>query len=168
MEFSLKTDALADAKREFKITRRMLERVPDEHWDWKPHEKSWTLGQLAAHIANLLTWPTMTLQTEELDISQPFPKREIPANNEALLANFDANVEEFKEELAGADDAHLAHSWPLKMGDRVLTNESRCGSIRQWGISHMVHHRGQLSVYLRLLDVPVPPSYGPTADERGM
>ena len=157
--------ATGDLERELATTRRMLERLPDEHFAWKPHEKSMSLGALGAHLANLLWWQTIILQQDELDFAAPQPPRTVPENREALLRVFDEKAAVLREALAQTDEADLARTWTLKQGDHVIISQPKAAILRSFGISHMVHHRGQLSVYLRLLDVPVPPSYGPTADE---
>ena len=158
--------ATGDLEQELATTRRMLERVPDEHFAWKPHEKSMSLGALAAHIANVLTWQDLTLKRDEFDFAVSPPPRDRPENREALLRQFDENAAVLRETLAQTEAAVLAEPWSLKHGDHVIFTQSKAAVLRSFGISHMVHHRGQLSVYLRLLDIPVPPSYGPTADER--
>ena len=160
--------ATGDLEHELVTTRRMLERAPEEHFAWKPHEKSMSLGALAGHIANLLWWQTMMLQQDEFDMAAPQPPRTAPESRAALLQEFDEKAAVLREALAQTDEAALAQPWTLRSGDHVIFTQPRVAVLRGFGISHMVHHRGQLSVYLRLLDVPVPPSYGPTADERGM
>lgn len=157
--------ATGDLERELATTRRMLERVPDEHFAWKPHEKSMSLGTLAAHLANLLWWQTATLEQDEFDMAAPQPPRTVPESREALLREFDEKAAVLREALAQTDEAALARPWTLRRGDHIIFTQPKAAILRSFGISHMVHHRGQLSVYLRLLDVPVPPSYGPTADE---
>ena len=160
--------ATGDLERELATTRRMLERIPDEHLAWKPHEKSMTLGALAAHLTNLLWWQTITLEQDGLDFAAPQPPRTVPESREALLRAFAEKAAVLREALAQTYEAALARPWTLKHGDRVIITQPKAVILRTFGISHMVHHRGQLSVYLRLLDVPVPPSYGPTADEGGL
>ncbi len=160
--------ATGDLEHELATTRRMLERVPDEHFAWKPHEKSMSLGALAGHIANLLWWQTTTLEQDEFDMAAPRPPQTVPESREAVLQEFDERAAVLREALAQTDEAALARPWTLRSGDHVVFTQPKAAIMRGFGISHMVHHRGQLSVYLRLLDVPVPPSYGPTADEQGL
>ncbi len=160
--------ATGDLEHEIATTRRMLERVPEEHLAWKPHEKSMSLGALASHIANLLWWQTLMLEHDEFDMAAPQPTVTAPESRAALLQEFDEKVAVLREALAQTDEAALARPWTLRRGDHVIFIQPKIAVLRGFGISHMVHHRGQLSVYLRLLDVPVPPSYGPTADEQGM
>lgn len=165
---SLMQVATGDLEQELATTRRMLERLPEEHLSWKPHEKSMSLGVLAAHLANLLFWQTMVLQDDAFDMAEPQPPRDAPVSRDALLREFDEKAAVLREALAQTDEVVLARPWSLKRGDHVLFTQPKAAILRTFGISHMVHHRGQLSVYLRLLDVPVPPSYGPTADEEGL
>ena len=147
---------------EMATTRRLLERVPTEKGTWKPHQKSFPLGHLAQLLARMPGWITQALHNTRLDLSSFVPYTYEPT--EVLLAQFDGNVREAREALAAAKDEDLAVTWSLTQGDRVLLSMSRRDIVRQT-INHVVHHRGQLSVYLRLLDVPLPPIYGPTADE---
>lgn len=158
--------AFADVGLEFAATRRVLERVPDEHLGWRPHDKSWTLGELATHIAGLPRFPTTTLREDELDLAAlPPPEKALPSR-EAILETWDRHAATFREALADATDEHLAAPWTLRAGPRELSTDPRGLVVRRWGLSHIAHHRGQLTVYLRLLDVPVPSVYGPTADEQ--
>jgi uncharacterized damage-inducible protein DinB len=148
-------------------TRRALERVPDAKWGWKPHEKSGTAGWLATHVSHLPGWATATIQMDELDIKPGFKLPEV--NNSAeLLANFDKNVKEARAALAGASDEHLMQPWSLKMQGKVVFTMPRVAVLRNMVFNHIVHHRGQLTVYLRLNDLPVPALYGPSADEGKM
>jgi uncharacterized damage-inducible protein DinB len=165
---TLKQDALGDLEHELATTRRVLERLPEEHFSWKPHEKSMSLGRLASHVVNLVHWQTMTLQSEELDLGgTPPPTSDGPASRAALLSTFDANVAELNEALAQAGEPDLRHVWTLRMGEKVLLRMPRLAVLRTMCLSHMINHRGQLCVYLRLLGVPVPAIYGPSADEPG-
>lgn len=163
---SASLDALrTDFRHELATTRRVLERVPDEHLGWKPHAKSMSLGALATHLVNLVQWQVMTLEEDAFDLagvppSDPYPSRD------ALLDAFDRRTARLREALEGADENTLAQTWTLRRGEAVLFERPRAAVLRGvGGLRHIVHHRGQLSVYLRLLDVPVPPIYGPTADE---
>jgi len=149
---------------ELAVTRRVLERVPNGKGEWKPHAKSFPLGHLAQLVARLPGWATMTMRQTELDLSAgggyTFE------TTETLLAEFDRNAAEGKAAIAEATNEDFQVSWSLKMGDRVLLTQPRYSVVRASVINHLVHHRAQLGVYLRLLDVPVPSMYGPTADER--
>ena len=153
---------LPEYDQEMATTRRLLERVPSDKGPWKPHPKSFALGHLTQLVATMPGWITNIVQETALDLSKApgysFEK------TETLLDVFDKNVREAREAIAGARDADLAVTWSLKMGDRVLFGMPRGAVVRQT-INHLVHHRGQLTVYLRLLDVPIPSIYGPTADE---
>jgi uncharacterized damage-inducible protein DinB len=148
---------------EMATTRRLLERVPGERAQWKPHPKSFALGHLAQLVSWMPGWIANTLRQTELDLlGAPGYTFE---TTETLLKGFDANVRDAKEALATVDEADFAVLWALKRGDRVLFQAPRSAVVRSH-ISHLSHHRGQLTVYLRLLDVPIPSIYGPTADER--
>ncbi len=151
--------------REIATTRRMLARVPEDHFDWKPHPKSMTLGVLATHISELLLWQTFTLEKDEYDIAGPRPPRVVPGTTEELLRTYDGYLEKLRASFARTSPADLDLPWTLRNGDSLIFTEPKALVVRTHGIGHMAHHRGQLSVYLRLLNVPVPPSYGPTADE---
>ena len=143
-------------------TRRVLERVPSDKGEWKPHPKSFALGHLAQLVSGMPGWLTNIVTQTELDLAKAggysFQK------TETLLEVFDKNVREARAALAAARDSDLDVRWSLKMGDRVLATDPR-GAVVRNTISHLVHHRAQLGVYLRLLDLPVPSAYGPTADE---
>jgi len=150
---------------EAKTTRRLLEVVPEERFDWQPHEKSMTLGRLAGHIAEMPKWAHLTVRQDVLDFEdggdyQPFN----PATSEELLAGHDEAVEVFHRSLAGVDDQRMLATWTMRKGEEVLAEMPRVAAVRGFILSHIVHHRGQLSVYLRLLDVALPQTYGPTAD----
>ncbi|HYD53012.1 MAG TPA: DinB family protein [Gemmatimonadaceae bacterium] len=153
---------LPEFDQEMATTRRVIERVPSDRGAWKPHEKSFPLGHLTQLVATMPGWITMTIQQRELDLARGGKYTLEPT--EKLLAAFDGHVRDARAAIAGASDEDLAADWSLKMGDRVLFTLPRAAVVRQ-NISHLVHHRGQLTVYLRLLDVPIPSIYGPTADE---
>lgn len=143
-------------------TRRMLERIPEGSLSWKPHERSRTLGALAAHIADIPGLFLASLREDELDHDAYASRTATLAD---LLATFDANVERAREALAGLDDERLLAPWRYRYGARVVFELPRLVVVRTSGFNHLVHHRGQLSVYLRLLGAPLPSVYGPTADE---
>ena len=161
---SQKQIALADLEQEIATTRRALERVPDEHLDWKPHEKSMSLGALATHLAGIAFYGVATMQGDELDFAGR-PPTPVAASRDELLIGFDENITTFRALLDTADDEAINRPWSLRNGEHVVFTLPRVAVLRRLVINHMVHHRGQLSVYLRLLDVPVPSMYGPTADE---
>jgi len=166
---SLRNLALGDLDHELGRTRRTLERVPDEHLGWQPHEKSWPLGTLAAHIANLPRWSGRILERDEFDlatIAPPDPSQR-PGSRDDLLRGFDAAVADLRAGLDAADDHALSARWTLRQGERVVMTIPRAAAIRTICISHMIHHRGQLTVYLRQVGAAVPALYGPSADETG-
>ncbi|TYP74488.1 DinB family protein [Paenibacillus methanolicus] len=158
---------IGDAKQELAATRRILERLPEEHLAWKPHEKSMALGGLATHLVNLLNWQIAIVQYPEFDLSTVPNRREALASREDVLAEFDANVVRLEQLIADCDETKLGEEWTLRSGDHIILRQPRATALRTFGFSHMVHHRAQLGVYLRLLDIPVPGVYGPTADEEG-
>ena len=163
------TDALLpEFDHEMATTRRLLERVPDSRFAWKPHAKSMSLGELSTHLAHIPFWCTATLRATSLDLAtiadEARPK--VPASRELLLKTFDDKFGTARELLAKSTDAELLVPWTLKNGDQEFFTMPRVMALRSFVMNHSIHHRGQLSVYLRLNDVPVPPIYGPTADEQ--
>ena len=148
---------------EMKSTRRLLERVPSDKATWKPHEKSFAIGHLAQLVSWMPGWITRTLREPHIDLKggagYSFEK------TESLLAEFDKNVAAARQALEEVTGASLDEPWSLKMGEQVLMTAPRGETVRQH-LNHLIHHRGQLTVYLRLVDVPLPQVYGPTADER--
>ena len=156
---------LPEFDHEMTTTRKILERVPEDRFDWKPHTKSFSLGALATHLANLPTWGTETLTKSEIDLPavQP-PPAALPSKTE-LIAAFDRNVAAARAAMTGRTDGELLAIWSLKRGGKTLFSMPKTAVMRSFVLSHMIHHRAQLGVYLRLLDVPVPATYGPTADE---
>ena len=148
---------------EMATTRRLLERVPTDRGSWKPHEKSFALGHLAQLVATMPGWITATILRTGIDLAgsegYSFQK------TESLVEQFDRHVREARAAIAGATDADFAVSWSLTRGTQVLLTLPRGVAVRQH-LNHLIHHRGQLSVYLRQVDVPVPSIYGPTADEK--
>ncbi len=146
-------------------THKMLELIPYEKLGWQPHEKSMTLGRLGAHIAEIPGWLVQTIKQEELDFATadltPQPLEE-PG---AILQVFNENMQKGLDALHAATDENLTSAWTLRHGDEVLLRMQRIGVVRGMVLNHIVHHRGQLSVYLRLLDIPVPGMYGPSADD---
>ena len=149
---------------EMTITRRVLERAPENRFDWTPHSKSFSLGALAAHVANLPAWGADALTTTEYDVATSQPPT-APASASALLTTFDDNVAATRSALVGKTDEELLVMWTLTRGGKTLFSMPRVSVLRGFVLSHLIHHRGQLSVYLRLLDVPIPSIYGPSADE---
>jgi uncharacterized damage-inducible protein DinB len=160
---------LGEFDSEMQNTRKALERVPDDKWNWKPHEKSGTLGWLAAHIGTVPEWITMTITTRELDYAPVNgPAYEPPkiSNQKELLAAFDKCAADARAALAGASDQEIMLSWKLLAGGQEIFTMSRLACVRGMCLNHLYHHRGQLTVYLRLLNIPVPGLYGPSADEQ--
>lgn len=156
---------LPDFESEVAATRRTLERVPTDKLGWKPDEKSGTLGWMAGHIAMLPKWGSMTLGTPELclDGMQPPPP---PQTVEAILAMFDENVNEFRAALSKATDEDLGHVWKCTWNDQIVIQAPRFVVLRGTVMNHLIHHRAQLTMYFRMLGVPVPSLYGPSADEQ--
>ena len=155
---------LPEFDREMSTTRKVLERVPDERLGWKPHVKSFSLGELASHVAGLPTWAAETLNKSEIDIGTARPPVALPSTGDVLTA-FDANIAAARAALVDKSDAELMAAWALKRNGTTLFSMPKAVVLRSFVLSHLIHHRGQLSVYLRLLDVPVPSIYGPSADE---
>ena len=156
---------LGEFEHEAATTRRLLERVPADKFDWKPHEKSFSLLQLTTHLADMPGWMATVGPKDELDLSTPVERPDPPKTTDELLARYDKNVETFKTIGAEVSDDSLMDPWRLRTGDKVHFEIPRVASIRTFILNHFIHHRGQLSVYLRLLDVPLPSIYGPSADE---
>jgi uncharacterized damage-inducible protein DinB len=161
---------LPEFDQEMAATRRALERVPEGQFSWKPHPKSMTLGRLATLLAELPFWAVNTITKDELDFAPPGAPPFRPQTLESrarILALFDQNVQAARRAIAAASDADWAKPWALKASGHVVWTKRRVDAYRTTVMNHVVHHRGQLTVYLRLHDVPVPALYGPTADERG-
>lgn len=149
-------------------TRRVFERLPEDRFDWSPHPKSSTVKYLASHLANIAEWGTLTLTRDEFDLSPPGapPFKMVEARHRAeLLARFDKARDATHAALAGIGDEAFRQNWSLLLGGKVFRTWPRYTALRGFVMNHAVHHRAQLAVYLRLLDVPVPSAYGPTADE---
>jgi uncharacterized damage-inducible protein DinB len=155
---------LAEFDAEMAATRRLLERVPEDKGDWRPHEKSMPLGRLSTHLAELPIWAVNSLQAESVDIANFTPV--ILASTAEKLALFDKNASIARAALAGAADEDFGKPWSLMRGGKVMFTTTRGATFRTFTMNHMIHHRAQLGVYLRLLDIPLPGTYGPTADER--
>ena len=161
---SLNQSLLSELDQEMASTRKALERVPTEKFGWKPHEKSGTMGWLANHIATIPQWATTTLQTETFNADGVAPPPQA-ANSEDLLALFDKSVAEFRQILGNASDDSLKQTWSMIYGGQKIMEMPRIAVLRGMILNHLIHHRGQLTVYLRLNDIPVPALYGPSADE---
>jgi uncharacterized damage-inducible protein DinB len=156
---------LIDLDRELASTRRILERYPEGKGEWRPHEKSRTLSALATHVANIPHLGANILTTAEMDIVSR-PSQSPKDSTAALLKDFDTGVARLRAAVAETDARKLNEKWTMRAGPRVLVSEQRALLMRLMIVNHLVHHRAQLGVYLRLLDVPVPGTYGPSADEQ--
>jgi uncharacterized damage-inducible protein DinB len=156
-------ELLPEFDQEMATTRRVIERVPSEKGDWKPHPKSFSLAHLTQLVATMPGWIVQMIEDDSLDLAAG-GTRYSNQKTDALVATFDDKVQKARVALERVSDADMAKPWSLKMGEQVLMTLPRGATVRQT-INHLVHHRGQLTVYLRLIDVPVPSIYGPTADE---
>ncbi len=157
---------LPEFDHEMATTRKLLERVPADKFGWKPHDRSTPMGKLAAHLAGIPGWTRITLEQDSLDLAvpgQPFA----PETTAAVLQEFDKTVAEGRASLQAADDAAFFRPWSLMNGGQTLMTMPKAAILRGFVLNHLIHHRGQLSVYLRLNDIPIPSIYGPSADEAG-
>jgi len=155
---------LAELNAEVPATRRVLERLPADKFDWRPHPKSLSVAELAQHIANIPAGVARFAAMDGFDVPAE-PQYKAAENRDALLATFDASIAALREALGRMDEASASATWRLRAGDREIFAVPRAGMIRTMGLNHLYHHRGELVVYLRLLDVPVPVVYGRSADE---
>lgn len=158
---------LPEFDHEISTTRKLLERMPDDRLTWKPHAKSMSLGALATHLSNLPWWGEVTLAQAEFDTASVGTPPE-GASTAHILETFDRNASRTRALLAATSDAELMAPWALKREGQTIFSMPKAAVWRSFVLSHLVHHRGQMSVYLRLLDVPVPSIYGPSADEGGL
>jgi len=168
---SIAQGMLQEFESEAAITRKFLERVPEDKYGWKPHEKSMALGRLAGHLAEIGMWGEMTSKFNEIDIAPvgKEPMKAVEATSaKQLLAEHDKNVTAFKSALANVTDTQMSEPWSLKGGGQTYFTIPKGVCLRNFVLNHNVHHRAQLGVYLRLLNIPVPTTYGPSADEQGM
>lgn len=167
----LSESILPEFDQEMASTRKTLGRIPDEKLDWRAHEKSWTIGELATHLANLPSWTLHCINEDSIDLA---PKEgELPHVPPAESANtavdvFDKNVAAARAAIAGASDEKLMQPWSLLSGGKTIFTIPKVAVLRSFVMNHMIHHRAQLGVYLRLNQVDVPAIYGPSADEAGM
>ena len=158
---------LPEFDHEMQSTRRTLERVPEDKLGWKPHQKSMSLGGLATHLATINHWVDATIGMDSFDVAGVPPTPELKSRGE-ILAMFDQNAASARKAIAGASDADLMKPWSLLSSGKAVFTLPRIAVLRSFILNHTIHHRGQLSVYLRLNDVPVPSIYGPSADEGQM
>ena len=162
---------LPEFDHEMANTRKSLERVPDNKFGWQPHQKSYTVQKLASHLANIPSWTPFTLQQDSLDLAPEGGEgHKTPQGNSTkeLLAMFDKNVAEAREAIMKTSDAEFMKPWSLLAGGKTIFTQPKVAVLRGFILNHQIHHRAQLGVYLRLLDVPVPAIYGPSADEQIM
>jgi uncharacterized damage-inducible protein DinB len=155
---------LPEFDHEFAETRRALERVPEEKFDWKPHDKSYSLHDLAAHLAEIPSWMGVTLNMDVFDLDEPYD-RVVPKTREEILQRFDETLAEARDVLEKTSGDTLMETWSMKQNGEVTLSMPKAAVLRSFIFNHNVHHRAQLGVYLRLLGVDVPGHYGPSADE---
>ena len=161
---SLTDSLLPEFDHEMTTTRKLLERVPEDRLGWQPHAKSMSLGALATHLANLAAWGEITLTQSELDLTGMAPSAPLTSRQE-LLAVFDRNTAATRAALTGKSDAELLAPWALKRDGKTMFSMPKVTVWRSFVLNHLIHHRGQLTVYLRMQDVLLPSIYGPSADE---
>ena len=157
-----------EMEQEAATARKLLERLPEDKFEWQPHEKSMTLGRLASHVAETFEWTGMTIMQDVLDFAEFDYKPEPATTTAGLLEKHDGAVKAALEILNGVSDEDIMKPWTMRDGERVFMTMPKVAVMRGFVLNHMIHHRGQLSVYMRLLDVPVPSIYGPSADEPDM
>ena len=165
----IRDSLLPEFEHEMANTRKVLERCPEDKYGWKPHPKSFSMGGLATHLVNLAGWTVDTVNKDSFDVAPPGapPYKEEPfTTRAALLAAFDKNVAAALAALSGTTDEQFAQNWSLLAGPQTIFSMPRIACIRGMLLNHSIHHRAQLTVYLRLNDVPVPALYGPSADEQ--
>jgi uncharacterized damage-inducible protein DinB len=158
---------LREFDHEMVATRKVLERIPDDKLTWRPHEKSMTLVELANHIANLAGFPVQVVEQDGVDLPAPgsVPAKPLPASREDVLSKFEANAAASRAALTKLKPENLEHSWTLSRAGKTIVTLPRGAMLRVMALSHVIHHRAQLGVYLRLNNVAVPAVYGPSADE---
>jgi uncharacterized damage-inducible protein DinB len=158
----------AELQQEAEATRKILQRLPEDKFDWKPHEKSMTLQQLAAHVIEMVSWTPHTLTQPGIDFATMDYKPTVYENTAGMLEAFEKNLAEATTLLSNVSDQDLMQTWFMRNGEQLYFEMPRTIVMRSFVMNHIVHHRGQLSVYIRMLDVPVPAIYGPSADEGQM
>lgn len=164
----LATAFLNELENEAQVTRSVLERIPTDKFDWKPHEKSMSMGRLASHVAEMFGWTEATLKNDVLDFSTMDYKPYEPQTTQDLLEFFDKQIETTRLHLSETSDETFLTDWTMRNGEQVYFTHPKVAVMRAFVMNHIIHHRGQLSVYLRLNDIPVPAIYGPSADEGQM
>lgn len=164
---SMAEPIIQELKFEAQAARKVLERVPVEKFPWKPHEKSMTFGRLASHVAETLSWGTTTLTQDSFEFKSGEFKPFEASDTEEMLKMFDDNVDKVVRALENTTDEQLLQPWRMIVDGNEVINMPRIAVLRTWVLNHLIHHRGQLTVYLRENDIPVPSIYGPSADEQG-
>ena len=158
---------LPEFDHEMAVTRKVLERVPDGQFEWKPHQKSMSLGQLAQHVATIPTWGKVSMSQDSYDLAndqRPGRAGQLPTRND-ILSLFDRNVSDARSALVGKGDGEMMAQWTLKRGAHTIFSMPKASVWRSFVMNHLIHHRAQLGVYLRMHDIPLPSVYGPSADE---
>ncbi|HOL70435.1 MAG TPA: DinB family protein [Bryobacteraceae bacterium] len=158
---------LPEFDQEMANTRKVLERLPEDKFGWKPHPKSFTMGALATHVATVPYWAVVIMEKDFFDLAEPVENPEAKTTAE-LLERFDKYTACARAAIAGAADERMHETWSLRSGEKVVLAMPRIGVLRTLVMNHGIHHRAQLAMYLRLNDVPVPPLYGPSADEQAV
>jgi len=159
---------LPEFDHEFATLRTALERVPEDMAEYKPHEKSMTMARLAGHLAEVSDWLVVTVETDDFDVAAGEYEPYVMTTRDEMLAKFDEGVAKARECLSGASDEALMQPWTMRSGDTVHLTMPKVAVLRSFVMNHMIHHRAQLGVYFRLNDIPVPQTYGPSADEGQM
>jgi uncharacterized damage-inducible protein DinB len=159
---------LPEFDQEMVNTRKTLERLPEDKLGWKPHEKSMTLGRLAGHVVELVGWANTTITTDSLNVTMDKYQPIVATSRQQILELFDKSVKESRAAIAGASDEHMLQPWTLLFNGKTVFTMPRAAVLRMSCFNHIIHHRAQLGVYLRLNNVPVPALYGPSADEGAM
>jgi uncharacterized damage-inducible protein DinB len=168
---SMNDALLPEFDKEMANTRKTLERVPEDKFSWKPHDKSGTMGWLANHVADIPEWTSYTIDQDSLDMAPngvPVPQPPSPKTTKEMLAKFDKNVAAGRAALTKTSEAHLLKNWSLLSNGETFISMPRIECLRTWVMNHIIHHRAQLGVYLRLNNIAVPAIYGPSADEGEM
>jgi uncharacterized damage-inducible protein DinB len=163
-----KESFLFEVKAEAEKTKKLLRIVPEKYFDWKPHEKSFSLSRLSSHVAELLGWISYILESDELDFAKLDYKPPVISHTSDLLMTLEENINKAILALEKSEPDDFDKSWTMRRGEQVFFTKCKLEVMRDFALNHMYHHRGQLTVYLRLLNVPLPNIYGPTADEKVM
>jgi uncharacterized damage-inducible protein DinB len=163
-----KSVAFGDVERELKVTRDVLSALPADKLDWKAHPKSMSLGQLASHVADMPEWMRASLAADELDAANAPRSPAAPFSRDEIIERFEHYAHGLRAAIVSFDMARWELPWTMRRGEQIFTTKERPMVYRVWSMNHLIHHRGQLCVYLRLLDLPVPTVYFNTADEPGM